>query len=152
MEKKYYVPAIEEFHVGFEFEVFQNDTWITTIFNQDEVVSIFARINSKTIISDKVRVKYLDQEDIESLGFSKRIKNNWVGWKDFKGEINNPKYEYFGKFTLHVPTMGDLYKIYVHRFLSEDPEIERESELVYKGLIKNKSELIKLLKQLNIMK
>jgi len=52
--------------------------------------------------------------------------------------------------------MDDCYKIYLHRYLDDDTKLETrinegESELVYKGNIKNKSELSRLLKQLSII-
>lgn len=166
---KYYTPDISEFHVGFEYEVFQKGTL------SDPNIMYFMPHNEKDqyfkfkfpdpfygfhldklFNKQEIRIKYLDKEDIESLGFTKRLKNQWVGWKDYIKEISNHNYEYFMRFTLHTPTMGSQYKIYVHRHLhSEQDDIEGqlnygESELVYKGLIKNKSELLKLLKQLGI--
>lgn len=157
---KYYTPIIEEFYVGFEYEVKTwKDKWETEILidlnSQDSDGALYPWIPTEQSLSC-FRVKYLDKEDIESLGFTKRLKNQWVGWKDYIKEISNHNYEYFMRFTLHTPTMGSQYKIYVHRHLhSEQDDIEGqlnygESELVYKGLIKNKSELLKLLKQLGI--
>lgn len=98
----------------------------------------------------------LSKEDIESLGFTKRLKNQWIGWKDYIKDIPNPEYEYFMRVTLHTPTVGNLYKMYVHRYLqNERDDIDGlinygESERIYKGLVKNKLELKRLLKQLNI--
>ena len=100
--------------------------------------------------------KNLNEEDIKDLGFRKRLKNQWIGLKDYIKNITNPEYEYFMTVTLHTPTMGNLYQIYVHRHLQSDQDdIEGqinygESELVYKGLIRSKSELKILLNMLNI--
>jgi len=161
---KYYTPEIEELYIGFECEHTTN----MSAFEIDDIDRIY---HSPLIIHelcdyitwsledglDKfVRVKYLDQEDIESLGFVERLKNQWIGWKDYVKDIINPEYEYFMRVTLHTPRMGDLYKIYVHRYLqNERDDIDGlinygESERIYKGLIKNKSELKSLLKKLNI--
>ncbi len=130
---KYYTPEINEFFVGFEFEIFKDDNWTTFNFNVDEIISVFARINDKTIISDKIRIKYLDKEDIESLGW--------------KGQESNSVY-----FT------KDNYRL-VHWITNDGRDINifekydggtQEECIIRKAKVKNKSELIKLLKQLNI--
>jgi ribosomal protein S17 len=76
----YYTPEIEDFHVGFEFEQFEDydvpgkeKEWHKWVFGKNgsdnpenmNYPCPFG-INNKTI-----RVKCLDQEDFESLGFSK---------------------------------------------------------------------------------
>jgi len=126
INNKYYVPEINEFYVGFEFEIFENDNWKTVNFNIDDIIPIFARVNGKTIISDKIRVKYLDKEDIESLG-----------WK--------LKTDLYIKDNLTLQVHKDLITIkYYDNFNNEwRPKVEQI-------IIKNKSELIKLLKQLGI--
>lgn len=62
MKDKYYTPSIEEFHVGFEFELKDPITqiWVKFIFEEDKLWFIKSNIS---------RVKYLNKEDIESLGF-----------------------------------------------------------------------------------
>ena len=86
MDNKYYTPTIEEFHVGFEFEsnyvgfssdlkwrkILLNDShdWFWTTYKQDAVETEF-------------RVKHLDKEDIESLGFINNCEN---GYKLIKGD------------------------------------------------------------------
>lgn len=107
---------------------------------------------------DKVfRVKCLDRDDVESFGFVKLNKNTWAGWNDFVLNEISGDYPYFLKATIHVPRVGDVYKIYVHRSLNDGGEIDKkikegESERVYKGRIKNKSELRKLMDMLGINK
>ena len=88
MEKKYYTPSIEEFHVGFEYEINQNNKWIKKEFNpvkkDDSITSnlfefddVYKRLKSitnrwdsekkKVVVSyEEIRVKHLDREDIES--------------------------------------------------------------------------------------
>ena len=65
----YYKPSIEEFHVGFEYEekLQTKDKWIKRTL---EDVDDFKRMEVNTADSHR-RVKYLDREDIESLGFIK---------------------------------------------------------------------------------
>lgn len=73
---KYYTPEIEEFHVEFEFEqnydlvltieerVQQESTWYPKIFEVKDFEFI-----EHLIKTEFVRVKHLDKEDIESLGW-----------------------------------------------------------------------------------
>ena len=81
MDNKYYIPNEEEFHLGFECEYYNSysDRWISIIldssnftlndldgsFDEDYVLS------EEYTKSNKFRVKYLDKEDIESLGFKR---------------------------------------------------------------------------------
>lgn len=72
--EKYYTPAIEEFHVGFEYEInmhfrmAEESKWYSAIITKDnwganmDIINVLAR----------ARVKYLDREDIESLGWKYR--------------------------------------------------------------------------------
>ena len=73
------------------------------------------------------RVKYLDREDIESFGF----------FTEDNGECYN-KLEGFTIFGLYPWEKPNEYKITI------------ENNTVFLGIIKNKSELKKLLKQLDI--
>ena len=127
MNNIYYTPDIEEFCIGFELEYLgdrdeYNNKWHKLkISNSNDLDFV---INGKP--SDRFRVKYLNQEDIKSLGF-KDIKNNiFESTKDnylsltyFKG--NKGWYLNYG---------------------------ENESEFAFVGWIKNKFELKKLLRQL----
>ena len=69
MKDKYYVPEIEEFHVGFEYE------WVKP--DRTETIKVECLNNIGFLwgitIPEGVRVKYLDQEDIESLGFELKV-------------------------------------------------------------------------------
>lgn len=131
MENKYYTPEIEEFHVGFEFEQFENNNWQQTTLESDEAERFFVMLNAYEL-KDFVRVKHLDREDIESLG-----------WKLFKqGNVNF--------FTFRMFTNDDIQ---MHFSFGQPAKIgfsTREGE-EFSGLkIKNKSELRKLMQQLNI--
>jgi len=126
-EDKYYTPDIEEFHIGFEFEYLDINTkeWtieidFTTFYDYDTD----STWNLKKYIDDfKIRVKYLDKEDIESLGFkynetSGFHENNIIGvalYYDHQIRIWHQGSDFLGTF-----------------------------------YIKNKSELIKLLDQVNV--
>lgn len=163
MEKeKYYTPSIEEFHVGFECEwqcKIRKGTWNKQICDQDLVniaYSTHEHADEEEPFSEQFRVKYLDSSDIESFGFKKRLKDEWIGWKDYALDTISGEIPYFLSATIHIPRMDDCYKIYLHRYLDDDTKLETrinegESELVFKGKIKNRGELIRLLKQLSII-
>lgn len=73
MENKYFTPDIEDFHVGYECEILK-EKWEHFVFNVEEIIPVFARVNSKTIVSDKIRVLYLTKEQIEAEGWE-YVKN-----------------------------------------------------------------------------
>jgi len=131
MENKYYQPSIEEFYIGFEYETIylqDYDNWVKETLSQGDAIYFF-----DSYIADALplefRVKYLDKEDIESLGFkqSETDKN----WYDYKNE----------RFWLYKENDKDT-----NWTISDN-----ESEVGFTGIIKNKSELKILLKQLNII-
>ena len=159
---KYYTPEIEEFYIGFEYEMIQYleppkfDTITSNIMNNPKVkwhkhiirninqiseISNITYINNgeyKEWIGDAIRVKYLDQEDIESLGF-KFLTTEKFGNTNSKIFIKYGQDCYF-KLTL----FGDNGEINIRsKYNNIDCGITNLT-------IKNKSELKKLLKQLNI--
>lgn len=131
MTDKYYTPTIEEFRVGFEYEsqdLCLNETcWVKEKYQGEEL---------RTYLTDElerkeIRVKQLDKEDIESLGFT-FIKENI-----FKKETEIHKYEllfYNNQLTtINVNNVKETMGGY------------------FFGTIKNKSELQIILKQLTIL-
>ena len=129
--EKYYTPELDEFHIGFEYEICYDDMW----FIRD--IPFYPLVENN---NNKYRVKYLDKEDIESLGF-KLIKHH-PGTESYDYEnLKNP-YLY-----LDI-TYNHFDKIFVRIY---EEEIQDDSFNYFSGNIKNKSELKKLLKQLNII-
>lgn len=140
-QSKYYVPDITEFHVGFEFEIEDHAHWRKGDFHE---LDLYKRFDDYYL-----RVKYLDKEDIESLGF-----NDGSSYK-LDNHIK-PKYSFF-----KITDNDIIYVIQVYWDMLRD---ERENLVrifkgklhkypyteIFRGDIKNKSELKKLLKQLNI--
>jgi len=136
---KYYTPDISEFHVGFEFERFYNyyesedseafNMWIKYEFNPNILSVCFKDLETldQEIHSDKIRVKFLDKEDIEDLGFE-------------YGEYSKLQYE--GLIVDLFNKVENIYQIWVTGDMYKDK--------VFEGRIKNKSELKKLLTQLGI--
>lgn len=128
MDSKYYAPTIEEFHVGFEYQAPIKDgimysadcgVWSDFIVKEKDSLSIL-----RSYIRNGSRVKHLDREDAESLGF--------VKWPD------DDIYD-LGKFQLHLGRYTDPYKVEIY---------DDNSEYCFVGTIKNKSELKKVLKQI----
>ena len=119
---KYYTPEIEEFHVGFEYE--------SHVYNSSSKALFWLKAEMDLTFDyyiSNTRVKYLDKEDIESFGFV------------FKGGDTHLTYHYGGYAITHTPSNNKI-NIYCYD----------GSEFVNVITIKNKSELKKLLKQLNI--
>ncbi len=133
MKNKYYTPKIEEFHVGFEFEVYEDydvlpeKSWHKETYPSDTVSQFYLN-------EGLLRVKSLDQEDIESLGFE-YSGNNLV----------------FDRFTSEKETPNGFYYIFIH---DDIISIESKSKTGYfttdmfNGTIKNKSELKNILKMI----
>lgn len=145
---KYYVPEISEFHVGFEYEHLtgfekQFKSYIydlakaclvierESISHNGEIVKMFIPAIQACIEEKQCRVKYLDQEGIESLG-----------WKDCDNIYNTIRWN-FNDYILMFYKKDNRYLI----FRDCGPN---NIQTVFNGFIKNKSELIKLMQQLNI--
>ena len=146
MDSKYYAPEIEEFHVGFEYEQLNQASQIEDMDRKfhgqlcfgDSYIHVskpsvwdmktcdtYTKLPYiKTWAKTEFRVKRLDQEDIESLGF--------VKWPD------DDIYD-LGGFQLHVGGYIDPYKVEIY---------DDNSEYCFVGVIKNKSELRKVLKMI----
>jgi len=127
MSEKYYTPTIEEFYVGFEYEV----KWYN---GKEDVWSKRSITDWYQELENESRVKYLDKEDIESLGWKH------VGGKMLNGAMQN----YAISDRPYILYYAENNKTY----LSID--IGYEGTQIFRGAIKNKSELKKLMKQLGI--
>jgi hypothetical protein len=166
MENKYYTPEIEEFHVGFEYEAKPKGS-----IHIDYMPFIWRGNNSliSEFTSATLRVKYLDREDIESLGWE------FVDSSSSQGLYCNGKD--------NPPSIQSAFKVrecYLYCIIGDDGKVRLPYFILNKttlnppycmmngvkfvntewigccttcnGLkIKNKSELKKLMKQLNIV-
>ena len=147
-ETKYYIPTIEEFHVGFNYEIWKkklvyDKVWKFRvnkyIFNEKQVTQTFFNYNfTEDLKEDKIRVKYLDREDIKSLGFT-QITNDCFNLliKNYRGRSNQELRILIRQTILIYLAMDMNYN-------------DKDNMVLFTGIIKNKSELIKLLKQLGI--
>lgn len=145
-ENKYYVPEIEEFCVGFECEMINSShhiyfEWEKCKFKEDFSCELSEDYCFEYLFSDlknkNIRVKYLDKEDIESLGFTLHYKphNKKFYFKNQDEKIG---------ITLRKDFYNDGF-CNAHIY-----ELREPISTLFSGKIKNKTELIKLLKQLDI--
>lgn len=145
-EKKYYTPKIEDFHVGFEFEykVTGEKGWVKTLLKDedleaedpggwgwDSTIAFYHRL----LRDNNVRVKHLDKEDIESLGFIYR-------------RIVNDIYEEYTPIEYNtLPSTGNII---LRNTKSNEVICFKKLNNKFEGNIKNKSELKKVLKMIEI--
>jgi len=145
---KYYTPSIEEFYIGFEIEwqsQIRKETWNSQICGID-LISIayneFEHADEDEPFSEQFRVKYLDIEDIESLGFKFiNLTDSYCESYIFENEKMKPvlKIQY-------VKDNKSFNIIIKNKYVSNPDDFIR-----FKGVIRNKSELKKLLTQLQII-
>ena len=152
MENKYYTPSIEEFFVGFEFEhkdpcydgreefqkaIVESDNLVRYpdedgMFNYWEAEHLLSNI-LYDVKENNIRVKYLDTSDIEELGFD-RLNDLSNGVQMYKKDV--------------------YYILWQPESLKQDKGaliIEDINDVcLFRGFIKNKSELIRLLGWLNV--
>ena len=141
-ENKYYTPEISEFFVGFEYEtIYLKSVWTKEVLNQMDCGWFF-----ESYINDAVevefRVKYLDKEDIEEVLKVKQLKGdevelNFQVWKDDSNDFYEIDYD------------TDTNMLIIEKFI-EIRVNNYNSFTLFRGKVKNKSELQKLLKQLGI--
>ena len=140
-ENKYYTPSIEEFRVGFEYQLNhsgnkvldEQKVWKTEELSLENLNYLFNRV-----ISNSIRVKYLDREDIETLGFKASDNGGYVINLSNKTIRMWPSNSSQAMEVYENPTFGDTFKeMWPMPYL-------------FKGTIKNKSELQVLMRQLNI--
>jgi hypothetical protein len=136
----YYTPELSEFYLGFEFEVL-NTKGKMYIPNYDEGVWVITKVDlgvlgdlsnlQKLILEKQIRVRVLNEHDIYELGFELKYE-----------EENNPNKMYFlGKHS--------LIRNNHNRCIITVRSDERQEDCTgYAGVIKNKSELKRILQQL----
>ena len=125
---KYYTPETEEFHPGFEYEFKSYGQG----FVETEVCE------TGEFFQGEKRVKYLDQEDIESLGF------------EFCSDKDG--FLVLGKKTDKIAIMAKspnfLIQLHIESKVCRIMDLNSSIGTLFQGTIKNKSELKRLLKQI----
>ena len=125
MENKYYVPDITEFRIGFEYEIEMGGNW----YLRD--IPFYQLVDDSGL---EYRVKYLDREDIESFGF------------EF-----DKKYEKF----IIVNDSNDIVFLTMYSnynsLIGKDYGMGCNETILFRGKIKNKSELQQVLKMVGVI-
>jgi len=151
MNNKYYTPSIEEFYQGFEYERWVNSAYTPEKYSKE----IFQFVDKDNIWNeditnrlacvysggDSIRVKYIDKEDIESLG--------WI-YNDISKEFNYKFKKEFNYRLWFSPNNPDLFSIRIEGWYSREGKIDAKFDM-FLGNLKNKSELKKLMQQLHIL-
>jgi len=133
-DNKYYTPEIEEFHVGFEYYLIDNNG------NPTEKKEVFNK-NLMLLFTKETLVKYLDRDDIESLGWE-HDQTTKDGAVFYIGHLMSEKQ---WMLTAENARKGNDYtKISI---IEVNNSVFENS---FSGTVKNKSELRRLMKQLGI--
>jgi hypothetical protein len=159
---KYYTPSLDEFYVGFEYEVVLPQWYIqefrNTIVGTNEDLDAI----NNCIKLNRIFVKYLDKEDIEELGFVLEYIPNCYTEDDeiqlghslrIDEDTSILLHCIFSKNTLKdgVLTPCNIIQVGITRQHVYNKNTGNwEITHLFLGEIKNKSELKKLLKQLGI--
>ena len=143
MSDKDYIPDISEFHEGFEYEYFEpvnKKGWVQDSFFLFQSEDIYEGLKEKAY--RPIRVKYLDKEDIESLGWKHIGGKLMLGVQDdFELPYNDPRKNH-DKVQLIFNYRNNWCLICIGDYEDWDTR--------FAGYIKNKSELQRLMKQLGI--
>lgn len=134
----YYTPEIQDLYIGLECEItLYEDNWQPMVLDSfDFITWLQERLNKGA----KIRIKYLDQEDIESIGF--KFKKIEVTPEDM--------IEYY---VLFGNDFTYLYFKDQKMIIEKHLDASNEVDILFKGTVDNKTEFIKLChKQLDIKK
>jgi hypothetical protein len=146
MENKYYTPEIEEFYIGFEYELLETygeeKLWAQLDIDHSDNFPI--HLIEDQLNDELIRVKYLDSEDIESLGFEKSYTPSYITDEMIElYSIGNEEDWYNLEFQ-------DNNVIITKCHMYNEVTGNWNQDCIFTGVIKNKSELKKLLTQLEV--
>lgn len=137
--EKYYTPAIDHFHIGFEYQWKNTDNFPFSDWMQG-VVKDGKQIDDIFNSIYDIRVKHIDRQDIESEGFCFNV--NYADYPEY-GFLKEDK--------------SDTQYLLYWNVESSNIRIERivncgtgNDDYLFNGTIRNISEFRRLLKQLNI--
>jgi hypothetical protein len=153
IDGKYYTPEISEFFVGFEYEELEfvytdrgwytkkEMNWVTKSYKCADYLEMYYLQEKvkRGIYRDVIRCKYLDSQDIVDLGFTDITPKRYAEELDYKEAKLFKLDEYTFLF----------YNLKTHKMVIDNGESYGDRNTYFQGYIKNKSELQKLLKQLN---
>jgi len=148
MNNKYYTPELDDFYPGFEYETNVDEMWF------------LRKVPPYPLIAENIkdtRVKYLDKEDIENLDFklTEVFENPYWPHHNYKhtGKIDEFKFNTYLRWSFKNDRVFILNNVHIavddiSRAPDEDGIFKKKT--LFKGTIKNKLELVRLFKQLNI--
>lgn len=153
MEKeKFYTPKIGELHVGLECQIHEYSNINKEKYFEDCILnSIILRYllelsivneSSSDWLEKTIRIKFLNKQDIIDLGFIPNEKNSDIYFKE--KEI---KYQGFGNVNFKI-NFNPKREKNISIYFTTDNSID--NKFIFFGTVKNKSELKKILKQLEI--
>lgn len=162
---KYYTPELEEFHYGFEYEQFEDydvpgkdKEWHKFVYgeNGSDNPESLTYVSALGIKLKTLRVKYLDREDIEELGFVFNEtttqamggpSGSVMAFDMLEVEMPRGSRNVLENFymTYAVPTNWVLIWNVSKMFNSDDIKHTR-----FCGKVKNKSELKRILNQIGV--
>lgn len=131
---KYYKPKIEDLHIGFEYELKQEDDDYNTWWEKNTAEENVGAVLNSLIKSGCVRVKKLDLEDIISLGWEQSIDEPDEWFWGFKGDKDIQLY--IGT----IPQKGNFEGIVIYY----------GTEVLFKGYPRNKNELLDVMTLINL--
>ena len=136
---KYYKPTINEFYIGFECEIetswgYSKGEWPKLL--KFDTLTGFEKDIIKATKESSFRVKHLDKEDIESLGFI------------LDKEFNFYNTERKGSYNYTLLYRNNKVSLYIKKY--DGSNLISNTPILLQATIKNKSELKVLLKQLGI--
>lgn len=142
--EKYYTPSVDEFHNGFRYE--ESKSAIATASTEWDKFEY--DIESELPRNCELRVKYLDQSDIEELGwvYTGRTTELWFGMPDINIQPFNLTYR---SLRLSYNLLDHRLLIWGYEYSNYKPD--NEEETLFLGNIKNYNELKKLMEQLGII-
>ena len=142
MAPKYYTPFLNEFHDQFEYEELDL-VWKKKVFDFRDL-----EIIHDELLEGKLRVKHLDRQDVEECG--------WIQDSNLNNEENPDLFDIHGFSIGYHKEYGDVQFIIYHfpdGFVIIE-SIKNNSHgfenMHFRGTIKNKSELKKIMVQLGI--
>ena len=152
MENKHYTPSIEEFHVGFEYQSLQDErlpekeeSWETNTIKDEWEMRIFIGYYCGDHFAG-LRIKYLDEKDLKEIGFIDKATIHKGLQKDSTKlfQYNN------GRYFVHLEAtwFSSWVVIRIDTSVSENSV---QTQVVHSITINNKSALLVLMKQLNIL-
>jgi len=155
-DKKYYTPELKDFSYGLIYQIQSSsltpseDDWSDLVYDEGDDEMSFSTIGG-LIREGSIRVQYLSKEDIVSCGW-KYVEDDSVGDGNFRWydlfEIGNIRLSTFGHMD-DPKWQHESDRVYIYKF-PDATNTNLKRETMFEGTIKNKSELLTLMKQLGI--